>query len=297
MSLCAQTDDRLDNLRAWGLAMAEKAWGGRVTGFEPIEGGIARAIRGQVTLVDGRRLFVKMMDNEITPRCEELMQREAHVSRLLRSCPQTPVLQRHCRDVGRFALYFDWVDASDTPPKRNDIPAIVAHFARWSDFGSVTLQRFDELEPLLFSRQAYETAFDLIDSTGLGKRDWEGALEGLTSACSLLHADLRLDNVIWAADGGWVVDWAWGCLGHPIFDRLMFLNDVALRGVGGLNANAIDQVAFDGKPTKHAKVALAQLAGAYHIYARQPDIAAVPGLRKFQQRQAEGFLGWLERVQ
>src|SRR5713101_2950653 len=55
---------------------------------------------------------------------------------------------------------------------------------------------------------------------------WEAAAEGPT----LVHADLRADNILLAGDRMVVVDWPWACLAAPWFDLVAMLPSVHMQG-------------------------------------------------------------------
>ena len=47
---------------------------------------------------------------------------------------------------------------------------------------------------------------------------------------SLLHVDLRADNLLLTTAGAVVVDWAWACVGSPLLDAVGFAPSVAMQG-------------------------------------------------------------------
>jgi aminoglycoside phosphotransferase (APT) family kinase protein len=46
---------------------------------------------------------------------------------------------------------------------------------------------------------------------------------------SLIHADLRADNVLLTRDRVFILDWAWACVGAPWFDLVSMLPSVHLQ--------------------------------------------------------------------
>ncbi len=86
---------------------------------------------------------------------------------------------------------------------------------------------------------------------------WESAAAG----DSLVHADIRADNLLLTPDRVFVVDWPWACLAQPWLDLLGLLPSVRMQG--GPPPQAIfDQhpVARDADPAAVTAV-LAGLAG------------------------------------
>jgi thiamine kinase-like enzyme len=318
-----------NSLCEWGLSVTEQTFG-RVYSFQVVTGGMAQGVRIKVVLDNGRCLFVKMMDTRLVPRAVELMEREWMVNQAIQDQNLAPRLHHLAREGSRIALFFDWVDVADRPLNMTQIRKIFEQLERFQQkctrfcgsetrqnkdlehfsvsnktenaLDSVhrimpkTLQRFDAIEPTLFSHDAYQKACALLDCSGLSKPMWEQHIHTLTEAQTLLHADLRLDNLLFSDEKLYIIDWAWGCLGHPVFDRLTLLNDIMISDACDITRQQAREIAFENIDPELGQTALMQLAGAYHLYALQPDLPEVPGLREFQARQAKGFLEWLQRI-
>jgi aminoglycoside phosphotransferase (APT) family kinase protein len=118
------------------------------------------------------------------------------------------------------------------------------------------------------------------------------ALGGAT----LVHTDIRADNLLVRADGSVVVvDWPWASRGPAWLDILLVLVNVCVCGGGGdVDALLAAHTSAEVDPSDLTAV-LAGLAGYYVDVARQPAPAGLPTVRAFQQQHARAVLAWVRR--
>jgi hypothetical protein len=129
-------------------------------------------------------------------------------------------------------------------------------------------------------------------STGLRDAEWlERMLPTLVAAGdaaplhgdSLLHADVRSDNLC-LKDGRCVlVDWNHACIGNPALDVAVWLPSLALEHGPRPDRFGVDEFA-------------PFVAGFFAARAGLPKPAGAPRVREFQRAQAEVSLAWTERV-
>jgi len=109
---------------------------------------------------------------------------------------------------------------------------------------------------------------------------------------TLLHADIRADNVLLTPTRVLFVDWPWGSRGAAWID-LLFMPSVTMQG--GPKPWRI----FNGHPLGRAapaEAATAVLAAVTGFFVRQSRLPAPPGLptlRAFQRDQGVPALEWL----
>lgn len=104
---------------------------------------------------------------------------------------------------------------------------------------------------------------------------------------SLLHFDVRSDNVAIAGDRAVLVDWNWACIGNPLFDRAAWAP--SLRVEGGPPPEELVPDCPPGYP--------ALLAGFWAArVGLPPPPGAAPGLRDLQLAQLEVVLPWAVRA-
>ncbi|EWM11166.1 phosphotransferase [Kutzneria sp. 744] len=131
-------------------------------------------------------------------------------------------------------------------------------------------------------------------SLGLCTARWlDRALPPLTAAAesarlkgdSVLHLDVRSDNLCFSGDRTVLVDWNHACLANPEIDRAFFLPSMHAEG-----GPAPEEVAT----IDPAMVAV--VAGFFACRAGLPPVPDAPGVRPIQRTQLEVALPWAIRA-
>jgi hypothetical protein len=202
-------------------------------------GGFTDGLAARVTLADGRRAFLKAIpaEHELAPDYRS----EARISGALPARTPAPRLHFTGEHDGWILLGYEDVPGR-TPDLADpgDLRAVLATLQSMNEALSPNpvpgLRGIDEpLGPLFHGWRDLAAAGSLTPwqqrhaGTLLRlERDWVTASAGGT----LLHADLRQDNLIIKADGTVVaVDWAWACVGADWVDLVYLLPAVAAAGL------------------------------------------------------------------
>jgi aminoglycoside phosphotransferase (APT) family kinase protein len=110
---------------------------------------------------------------------------------------------------------------------------------------------------------------------------------------TLLHADIRADNLLLTRQGAIVVDWPWACRGAAFTDVVLFAPSVAMQG-GPQPADLIALSRSGGAASSQAVTALVcALAGYLTERSLQPPPPGLPTIRAFQAAQATITRRWL----
>ena len=115
-------------------------------------------------------------------------------------------------------------------------------------------------------------------------RDRAAAVLRTLTGDTLVHADVRADNMLIRPDGEVVlVDWPWGCNGPPWLDTALLAMNVLVHGgdPGTLRV-----------PPAGEELIIA-FAGFFLDCARDPAPPGLPTLRAFQRAQADALLPWM----
>ena len=121
------------------------------------------------------------------------------------------------------------------------------------------------------------------------------SMPGASNGETLLHTDVRADNVLLTPDRVVFVDWPHVCLGAPWVDLLAFLPSVAMQG------GPKPWELFDDHPLardaagEHVDAVLAALAGFFVHRSTQPPPPGLPTIREFQRAQGAESVAWLRR--
>lgn len=253
----------------------EDALRGRVVAAQNQEGGFSPGLASVLTLDSGAKVFAKaisMARNEFTAAA---IRNEVRVLGALPQSVPAPRLRWSYDDGEWVVLVTDAVDGQ-TPaqPWRRD------ELVRFLDAATV-LARSLTPSPIEAPRIADDPEFV---SDG-----WREATEGT----SLLHGDLRGDNLLLTRNGFVVVDWPSVCLGPPWLDLLFSLPSVAMHGGGD------PQVLWSGHPLSReadpdaVDTALAGMTQFFLARSREPVPPLLPTIRQFQRTQGEITAAWL----
>ncbi|WP_198348057.1 phosphotransferase [Plantactinospora sp. KBS50] len=272
-------------------------------------GGFSPGTADRVRTADGRRAFVKAVSPAQNPDSPRMCRREIRVTAALPDAIPAPRLLgshddgtwvamvladvpgRHpelpwrADELDRVLATLDLLARVATPAPVPELPtaadSLAADFAGWR---RIAADPPAELDPWLAEHLGELTA---MADRGLA------ALTGET----LVHLDIRADNLLLGADGAvTVVDWPWACRGPAWLDRLLLLVNVRL--YGGHDPHALLARCAADTATDPADL-LAVLAGftAYFAdVARRPDPPGLPTVRAFQRAQGDALLSWLREA-
>ena len=236
-----------DDVPGWLLGEVEERLGGRVVEAVTQPSGFSPGLAVRVRLGDGRRAFVKAVGPEPNPDSPGIHRAEARTMAVLpRSVPAPRMLWSLDRD-GWVALAIEDVDgAHPTLPWRPDelarVLAMVADLTAALTPAPPGPPTFAERLQDTFvgwRRLAAAHAAGDEDLAGLDpwaarhlrrladlEAGWPAAAQGPT----LLHADLRADNLLLTPTRVVAVDWPWACVGAAWVDLLLLLPSVAMQG-------------------------------------------------------------------
>jgi Phosphotransferase enzyme family len=255
-----------------------------------VERGYTRARRLVVELEDGRSLFVKLATNANTVAW---LRAERRVYESLVLAPFLPRMVAFDDALGPPLLVLEDLSHAYWPPpwRAGDVEAVQATLAEVASAAPP-----DGL-PLLEGQRATldgwpEVARDPQPflSLGLGGARWlEQALPLLSEASataplageSLVHLDVRSDNLCRTADRALLIDWNHACIGNAAIDAVSLAP--SLHSEGGPPPDAF----APGQPGLAALI-----AGYFASRAGLPDTAAARDVRPLQRRQLEVALPW-----
>ena len=273
---------------------AAAALGSAPVGWEPVQGGGygSNSSHSRLVLADGRSAFLKLaLDADAAGWL-----RDEHLAYSQLQAPFLPALLGWHDEAGvTFLALEDLSDAYWPPPwRRGQVEKVQATLAEVA--ATPAPPGLPSLESLRRRLNGWELVADDPEpllSTGLVTRAWlEGALPALREAgatCdlsgdTLLHLDVRSDNLCFREDRMFLVDWNLGCVGNALMDVVFWLPSLRLEG-GPDPAELL--------PETGGLAALT--AGYFASRAGLPTPATAPRVRPFQRAQAEVALPWAAR--
>ncbi len=296
-------------------AAVDGALGSPVVAVSPRTGGFSAGPAAVLTCASGRRVFVKAVGTPIDPGTLELVRREGRTAALLPASLPVPALVAQVdhddpdgsawtalllEEVGGAVPVTPWtVEAA-----RAVLADVVACTAAATPCPVPDLPPFSAAVADELSRWAL-----LVDEPPADLTGWERAhLDRLVcvpdrlldrGGCvgdSLVHTDLRADNLLVTPDGSTVLlDWAWACVGPAWVDPVLLALDMAVHG--GLDPQALveDLPAVRAADPRDVTDVLAGLTGMWGVSMRRPAPPHMPTLRSFQRRFHDAALTWVQR--
>jgi len=297
----------------------ERVCGAPVTEARTQPGGFSPGVAARVRCADGARWFVKAASAELNPDTPRLHRQEARVlagleplivfGRLpvprLRGTAEhgpwfalvvqdvvgrQPVVPWRDRELDLVLAALDRLAVALTPlpvALLEVVPDITgplgADFTGWRSLARTPGD--DRLDPWSRSQLAELAALEAT---------WEAHAAGDT----LLHADIRADNLLLTGNAGasgrvMVVDWPHACRGAAFVDQVFFAPSVAMQGgPGPAELLARSSVGREVRRKSLAAVVCA-LAGYFTERSLRPPPPGLPTLRQFQAAQGEVARRWL----
>jgi aminoglycoside phosphotransferase (APT) family kinase protein len=295
----------------WLRDAVEDRLGARVVEAVTQPGGFSPGVAARLKTATGGRAFVKAVGPEPNPESAAIYRAEARIAAALPAGVPAPRLLGSFDEAGWVALLFE--DIEGRPPAQ---PWVAAELALVLD----ALARLAEVltpSPIDVPAAADRFGEDFQGWHRLAKggRRAEESLTGLApwarrhladlaaleagwgaaaAGASLVHADLRADNLLLADDRVVVVDWPWACLAAPWFDLVAMLPSVRMQGGPPPEALFSDHPVARTADPQAVTAVLAAITGFFVQQSRQPPPPGLPTLRDFQAAQGRAALAWLE---
>jgi hypothetical protein len=283
----------------------EEIVGGAVVEAVSQTGGFSPGTADRVRTAEGARAFVKAVGAAVNPHTIGLHRAEARVAALLPELVPAPrLLGVHdsgdwialvLQDIPGGTPATPWrpdelrrvLDALDalavaaTPAPVPGLPAAVDLLADdLASWDHVAADPPPDLHPWALAN------LDLLRATA---RRGIAALTGDT----LVHLDVRADNLITGPGGVTLVDWPWACRGPSWLDSTMLLTDVCLHGGHDVSALLSARARAHGAARADLRAVLVGVAGFTTEHGRRPPPPGLPTVRAFQRAQSAALLAWL----
>jgi hypothetical protein len=273
-------------------------------------GGFTPGVAARALLSDGRRCFLKAACASSGDWVLSAYRHEAFVNAHLPPSVPAPRLWSYLDDGEWVCLIFDdvpgrfpfamWegddltrvLDALDrsaqalTPNPMPKAPTVLDAFA--TILGS-TWERLQD-DPRLVHADPW--AAEHSSALTAMEAHWADGVQGDT----LLHLDIRRDNILLTPTEVWFVDWAWPAVGAAWLDLACLLPTVAGRTTRhDVNSVFLSRRVGRNAPPPAVDAFLAALAGYWRSNSFLPDPPYSPMLRKEQRLAADGAIRWLRK--
>ncbi|MGY1763801.1 phosphotransferase family protein [Geodermatophilus sp. SYSU D00779] len=295
-------------------ADVEAALGSPVATVTGCTGGFSPGTAAVLTCADGTRAFLKAVGTPLNPDTPDLLRTEAGVAAALPPGLPAPRLRWWAeRDVDGevwVALLFDAVDGAPpalpwTPAGAARIVPVLTDLARTGT--PCPVPGLPSVPDRLGGQlAAWRTLADQppadLDPWERRNLDWLAdatsrlAGSGGLSGGTLVHLDVRADNLLVTADGAvFVVDWPWAACGAAWVDTVLFALDPAVHGGVDPELLVADSPVVAGADPADVTDLLLALTGTWAQAMRQRPPPGLPTVRDFQRRFHDAALAWARR--
>jgi aminoglycoside phosphotransferase (APT) family kinase protein len=291
-------------------AAVEEVCGAPVTGARTQPGGFSPGVAARLRCADGTRCFVKAVSAEANPDSPRLHRREGQNLAALDPAivaAGLPVPRlRGMVELGPWvALVLDDVDGRPPglPWSGGDLRQVLAALDRLAEAltpAPIPVPAIADMYARAFTgwRELAESpARDRLDPWSRAHLGELAALEPTWAAHSagdtLLHTDIRADNLLLTAEGVVVVDWPHACRGAAFVELVLFAPSVAMQDGPGLAELLGMSRAGRSLQRQSVGAVLCALAGYFTYQALRPPPPGLPTVRAFQAAQGEVARRWL----
>jgi aminoglycoside phosphotransferase (APT) family kinase protein len=289
-------------------AEIEGRLGSAVVAARTQPGGFSPGVAARLELADGRRAFVKAVSPVPNAVAPTIYRREGRIVAAIPASAPVPRLVFMLDDpTGWVVLAFEDVEGRQPaiPWQDSELAAVLESMAALAaDLTPSPLR-----PPLVAdAAEAFGSAdlswASLVAAPNLGLDPWSTRhLDGLVAleaaageaarGETLLHFDLRADNLLLTNDGVRFVDWPHAHVGQAFVDLVWFAPSVAMQG----GPRPQELVARYG-PARDAEApaldaVIAAVAAFFTAASLQAPSPGLPTLRAFQAAQAEVARSWL----
>ncbi|MBF6216243.1 MULTISPECIES: phosphotransferase [Nocardia] len=268
-------------------------------------GGFSRGMASRLAMVDGRTVFAKAIP--IRDRFAHRYRIEGDTATQLPAEIPAPAVRFMLEIDGWRVLVFDDVTGRhprfDQPTELAAVLAVVEDMARMltpnplpdvptlaDDLGS-DLSGWRKLAGGELAGNLDEWSARNVDRLAVLESGWERATVGQT----LLHTDLRADNMLVRPDGTvMIVDWSWPSVGAAWVDLVFLATAFALHGVDPepiLGSHALTR----GVDPDAISALVCALAGYWIRESRRPGGSQSVALRRHRAESGRATVAWLQR--
>jgi len=287
---------------------AVESWlGSPIVQVDAQQGGFSPGVAARLRTADDRSVFVKIGGPTPNPGLPDIYRREIRIASALPADAPVPRLLWTHDEHDWVVLIFDAIDGHQPaqPWVESELSRVVESLVVLS--ASLTPS---PLQPPIVPDAREKMDVDisgwrlLRDETPPGLDEWSARhleklaiLEASAGAAAvgdtLIHLDVRADNMLLTPEKVWFVDWPHACVGAAWIDILFFAPSVTMQG--GLSPEdliARHPAVQQADPADITAVVCA-IAGFFTHRALQPPPPGLPTVRAFQAAQGVVAREWL----
>jgi hypothetical protein len=291
-------------VQQWATALG----GARPLHAVDLEGGFSPGAAARLTFATGD-VFVKAVGLSLNPDSPGLHRREGLIAAALPSSPLYPRLLDTYDDGDWVALAFEAIDGRHPrqPWHPEELDQVMGGLSAMHD--ALTPTPDASIEASATHMASLFNGWQLLASAGrvsLGLDEWsrrhlsrlaklESAWPAACAGETLVHGDIRSDNLLLHSGGVSFVDWPHASVGTPVLDLVEWAPSVVLEGGPEPEALLARHEPSRTCDPEVITVLLAAVTGYLVQRSLLPSPPGLPTLRAFQVAQGEVARAWLQR--
>jgi aminoglycoside phosphotransferase (APT) family kinase protein len=290
-----------------------RACGAPVVQAVTAPGGFSPGLAARIVCGDGRRWFVKAASGQVNPDTPRLHRQEARIlgdlDPLIRSGRlPAPQLRATAEHGSWFALILDDIDGQHPalPWQDEQVGQILGALDELADvltpapIAAPTIEQYLGADFTGWRILAQTPGDERLDPWSRARLADLAAVEATWAAyaggATLLHADIRADNLLVTDGGVVVVDWPHACRGAAFVDVVLLAPSVTMQG-GPQPADLLTRSRAGRSASRAALTAtVCALAGYFTERSLRPAPPGLPTVRAFQSAQGEVTRRWLAQL-
>jgi len=274
-----------------------------------MSGGFSPGLAARLVAASGRRVFAKAVCSEPNPGAPMFHRREIMVASRLPAVAPTPRLLWSLDEGGEGWVVLVFEDIEGAPPAQpwvaRELDRVIdALNALTADLTPSPVAPGEIGDVSTFGPLVGGNWFRLQLDDPPGVDPWvtrhldrlieaEAEVEEASRGETLLHLDLRGDNMLLTGDGVVIVDWPHARVGAAWIDAVGFAPSVAMEGGPEPEALIARLDAPRQADPAHLTLGIIEIAGFFTYQGSRPPVEGLPGLRAFQEAQGAVARRWI----
>jgi aminoglycoside phosphotransferase (APT) family kinase protein len=292
------------DLPAQVRAALQQRLGARVVEAVTQPSGFSPGLAARLILDDGRRVFIKAVSEDANPDKHDIHRREARILAALPERVPAPRLLWSFDELGWVALCLQDIDGRhpDEPWTDHDLDLVIACVERMSRDLTPSPIDTEQTVPEFFERTVNgwgialargEERLDPWVRRNLGRlAELEARAPEVLVGESLVHCDVRADNLLLAGEHVCVLDWPWARVGAAWIDLIAMAPNLSMQG-GPRPEEFLSRVDLRGIVSPAIDAVVCSLAGYFVVRSLEPPPQGIPTVREFQAAQGCESVSWL----
>lgn len=269
-------------------------------------GGFSSGAALRLICADGSRAFLKAIPSHGDSYALWLYDKEVRIAAELPDAFPAPRFQGRVEGAGWIGLVFDDVEGQTVPvPWSSENAGIVIHevirlnalatpcpvpgLVRWGG----RVEDWRGWRYLVENKSEYANVSDWCMRNAPRLIDLEQSFPDAADGNTLVHSDLRSDNIILGAKSVSFVDWAWAACGQAWIDPLIFSLYAAVQGMPDPDQLFHTHPSARSADPDAVNSVLAALAGRLLTASQEETPPKPAGLSEFQRLEARIAIDWL----